>query len=498
MNTKKALFGIMLIPFLAVIASCSSSGGSSSIAKKTIIVDGGGDIGNFNSTASMTKSEANPFPYNTLRTLCDEWEAQNPEYEVQINRTSSNGDRTVLVPQLNQHTAPDITYQNGTVINTDLGKDYYVSLTDYFNQPNPYVADNAHWKDIYASQELAQTMASDGNYYTVCLEKIPVGIMYNKTLLAQAGITTLPETFGTLLEDMAAVNAIGNDVEAYSTTYNWYNIALESNMFSDLLATGDVLRANGVLDTEELVRLYSKGQWDPTVNAVGSNPSFAGNKYYDYIKLCATLGQQKAPLSYDAHSGFVAGKLAFLEVTGKEIRKLSVNSNIDFEWGVMPFPDLSVSDYTGAASPSVRGTAGLATAWFITNSAVDKGTVDGCVDLMMFLTAPQNNNRLIGDLKGGLPLNPDSSFQIASYLENLVGYYNQDMTAASEGKRVYWACVNSWAILGFEYNTAFIKTMQDIDNGIKTPETAATYLAQVVKNTIAAKLITEGYDQSAW
>ena len=38
----------------------------------------------------------------------------------------------------------------------------------------------------------------------------------------------------------------------------------------------------------------------------------------------------------------------------------------------------------------------------ISNRAVDEGTVDACADLLMFLTAPKQNNRLIGDLKGGI------------------------------------------------------------------------------------------------
>lgn len=157
---------------------------------------------------------------------------------------------------------------------------------------------------------------------------------------------------------------------------------------------------NGSPEIKDMVRAYVKGLWDPTKNALNGG-TLEGNDYYDYIKLCTKLGSIKAPLSYSAHEGFVGGKLGFLEVTGKEIRKLSANKAINFNWTVIPFPDLTTADYAKAAAPSVRGTAGLATTWFVTKAAEDKGTTAGCIDLLRFLTAPKQNNRMIGDLKGG-------------------------------------------------------------------------------------------------
>lgn len=500
---KTSRFSLLLltvgVPFIVGCGggTATTSGSVYNGPKKVIVIDGGGDVGNFNTTASMTQSEANPYPYNTLETLCNEWMTTHPEYTVKINKTSMNGDRGVLVPLLNQHKAPDITYQNGTVINTDLGKDYYVKLTDALQEPNPYVEGNQHWIDIYAKEEAATGLASDGNYYTVSLEKIPVGIMVNQDLLTHAGVSELPTTYGAFINACKSIKALGGDYQAYSTTYTWYDIALESNVYSNMLSQEDVLRQNGIVDQEEMVRAYVKGMWDPTKNALNGG-TLEGNDYYDYIKLCTNLGTVKAPLSYSAHEGFVGGKLGFLEVTGKEIRKLSANKAINFNWTVIPFPDLTTADYAKAAAPSVRGTAGLATSWFVTKAAEDKGTTAGCIDLLRFLTAPKQNNRMIGDLKGGIPLNPDNPDSIADYLKPLITYYNADMKKAATGERCYWGAFNSWGVLGYEYNTAFIKTLQDVDNGVKTSEDAARYLASILKNTMAALRVENEYDETKW
>lgn len=503
---KKHFYNLLCVSLLATsfLAGCGSTGepGDSGYTgeKKVIVVDGGGDVGDFTTTKSMVESPLNPYPYNTLEKLCEEWEKTHPEYDVQILKTSSHGDRTILVPQLDQKTAPDITYQSGTVINSDLGKDYYVNMSPYLAKPNPYAPDYATWADLYNSAELATTQAADGDIYSINLERIPVGIMVNKTMLAKAGISKSPTTYAEFINAVDAVKKITeSNQEAYSTTYMWYNIAIETNMFSDLLDEGDVLRENGKIDTEELARLFKKGLWDPTLNNEGENPTFEGNKYYEYLKICADLGQRKASKSFDAVAGFTAGNLCFLEATGREMRKIVAQKDkMDFDYEVIPYPDLTEETTKDVANPSVRGSAGLATSWFVTNSAVKKDTVEGCVDLLMYLTAPEQNNRLIGDLKGGMPLNPSPDFELAPHLELLNKYYWEDIEKMKTGERAAWASICSWEVLGYAFNTTYIRNMEDVENGAKTVEQAAVAISNAIENTINNKILTEGWDTSAW
>jgi len=177
---------------------------------------------------------------------------------------------------------------------------------------------------------------------------------------------------------------------------------------------------------------------------------------------------------------------------------LSANKSIDFDWGVMPYPDLTTETNKYSVKPTVRGTAGLATAWFITNSAENKGTVDGCVDLMMYLTAPQNNNRLIGDLKGGIPLNPDENTVIADYLTDLNDIYVTDYAAYKQGKRTLWASYNTWVLLGDNFRTAFIKTTQDMTSGSITADKAFETITKQFKNNVIALKLENEYDTSKW
>lgn len=507
---KKSNLTILLLPTL-LLAACGPTGGSGSSGggnKVIITVDGGGDISNFNTTPSMTPSPANPYPYNTLETLCKEWEKTHPGYEVKVSKTSAGGDRSILLPQLKTRTSADIVYQNGSVVNTDLGQDFYVNLTPYLDAPNPYLEGNAAWKTVYDEGELATTAAADGNYYYINLEKIPVAFMYNKALLKDAGVTN-PETIQTFSQLMDAMTKVDEYVATkdatyatYSTEYTWYQIALESNLFSDMIDEGDYLRKNNIIDTEELCRLYDKGIWDPRAGITDySNPesnTFENNRYYEYIKIIEELDSHKAPASYATRQGWLLGKLGFIEATGAHLRALSAQT--DFEWGTIAFPDLDSDTTSNAEKGVVRGSAGLASSWWVSNHAIDGGQekVDACVDLLMFLTAPEQNNRLIGDLKGGIPLNPTDDVELASYLEPLIDTYYKDIVEAQNGNRVYWGALHSWSVLGITYSNLFIRTMQDMDAGVTTAEKAACTLAKSINSTVQALKIEYEYDTSKW
>jgi hypothetical protein len=271
-------------------------------------------------------------------------------------------------------------------------------------------------------------------------------------------------------------------------------------MFGDLVELGDVLRTNKMVDTEELCRLYQKGLYNPSAGVDTKNPeasTFKDNRFYDYVSLINQLDQYKAPATYAANNGWALGKVAFLEATGAQLRTFAAFDS-DFEWGTISFPEITKEDIPSAQKGVVRGSAGLATSWWVSNSAVEKGTTEACIDLLQFLTAPAQNNRLIGDLKGGLPLNPTDDYKLEDYLLPLLEQYNKDILEAKEGKRVLWGSFNSWAVLGNNYSNSFIRTMQEMDAGTTTKEQAVITLSKLIKSTVQSYMIEYEYDTSLW
>ncbi|MBQ2712869.1 MAG: hypothetical protein IJF71_05765, partial [Clostridia bacterium] len=322
---KKILVAILVFAMLFTFFGCSRV--KDPTEKKVIVVDGGGDIGNFNTTLSMEQSEANPFPYNTLEKLCEEWEKTHPEYDVQISVTSMNGDRSSCKPLLTAKTAPDILYQNGGVIYNDLGQDYYVELGQYLSKKNPYAPEYNTWFDVFGD-EMYGAQQSDGGYYYVNLERIPVGIAYNKNIFKACFGENykVPATYAEFMACQKALSEFFNGEEGkavFLTTYQWYDIVLESSLLSAYFDETDVIRKNGMVDSEELCRAVYKKIFDPNGAAFEQYINLINEKNSYYPKNWQT---------YDSYNNFVQGNLAMMEGTGETFRKLASNTSVDFEW----------------------------------------------------------------------------------------------------------------------------------------------------------------------
>lgn len=482
------LAGVMVMS-ATLLAGCKNGGDGGNTTVLTIEVDGGGDTGNFNTTT------AQPFPYNELATLLKEWEDLNPGYKVQLRRTSYGGDQASLIPLLKARKAPDIIYQNGSVKESHIGNNYYVPYNDYLDKPNPY-NDNKPWREVYQSTELDATVASDGNYYYMNLERLAAGILYNKTFFDEHNIK-VPETYGEFMKAQAQIAALGKI--PYLAQYPWYNIILETNIFSDLIEQLDVIRTNGVVDMEEMIRGYKKGIWTPDCD-----------EYRRYIDLICEKAKYEpvGGAGYDPITSFLRGDTVMIEATGESMRKAHYNKVKGFTEGVTGYPYLTNEDLgldgKTPGSYCYRGTAGTATSWWVTQSATRKGTVDKCMDLMMFLTSPKYNNRMIGKMAGAIPLDPTA--KVDDYLQPLVDMYNEDVKKTGDEKCVGWGAFSSWGCLGLEYNSFFLQEINMMlgkkdANGNVSKADRETTINDIISYTATKinSLYTENvYDESKW
>ena len=490
----KKLGSILLVVVLALTMAASLVGCGGGGNKLVIEIDGGGDTGNYNT------STVGQYSYNELEVLIEEWEKMNPEFnvDVQLRRTSYGGDPSSLLPLLRSKRAPDIIYQNGALAETHIGNDYYVVLDDYFEQPNPYNG-NKPWKEVYADDEFEKNRVSDGHVYFVNMERLPIGIMYNKTYVEEVLHEEAPETFG---EFMALQKKIyDNGKIPFLSPYPWTYINYETNVFADLIAKCDVIRPNGSVDMEEQVRAYKLGLWNPD-----------SDLYRRYIEIICQLTQYqpKGGAGYDAVTSFLRGDTIMIEAVGEYMRQANGNAARDFEIGVIGYPYLTTEDLNvegvEAGGHCYRGCAGLGTAWWVTQSAERKGTTEACIDLLMFLTSPQYNNRMVGKLEGAIPLDPN--YKLEGYLQPMNNMYNEDRKTSETGenKNVSWGAFNSWNVLGYEYNTFFLSKIQSLianreEGQMPSEATIDECIDEIVAytNTRVNALITEhNYKPDEW
>jgi len=517
MAKKILLASSSLLMCTLMLAGCmnpptsSTSKTSREPAKEgTIKIDAGGDI------APFTTTNIPPFTYDTLEVLCKEWSEAHPGYNVQVLKTTSNGNRVTLSTQLASGTAAHIIYQNGLVINNDLGKGYYSDLTPYLESENPYEPGTL-WKDVYNEAELATTAAADGHYYYVNLEKNPVGILYNETLLQKAyrekrGSASLcPKaseitTFNKLCEVMDVLQeyvALRGGYYVYDSDYRWYELAIETNLFGDVVELGDYLRVNGVCDTEEICRTVKKNIFLP-LNGIDTtkewnDPSqnYEVNRYYEYVKFLDKLESYRALDGLNRDSIFRKGQLGFLEITGKQLRNfMGYLDTVRFNYQIIPFPDLTLEESPNATKPIVRGSAGLASSYWITNTAMNEGLEDQCADLLMFLTSKEQNNRLINEHGGGIPLNPNEN--LPAYLKEINDKYQADRKEAELGKRNYWGAFNAWGAFSSAFSDKFIRNIQLMHNKTQTAKESAYNICRDLNNNVDQAIKDYNYDQSKW
>ena len=426
------------------LTGCDTSG------KTKLYFDGGGGSGNYTTTSS----------YDTLEELAKEWNANNDRFEIVINSASLNGNRSAITSMLTAGTAPDMLMQVGSVVNDDIGNGWYVDLTDYLDQPNPYEEGNTAWKDIYGADSIAASAASDGRNYYVCLDKIAIGMLYNMDILNAAGIEEAPETYSEFLACLKTLQQAKDagkiDAEIFMHGGLWQESYLGNSVYGFKIEEWDE-DDTGTVSTYELVKSYREGKW-----------SLDDEYFREFLRLCYEKGQYYPDnyLSYDTNYNFARGKLAITDAVGNVMKTLTKNAKFDVEIKGYPVLDTEASPLGGYTT--IRGCAGLSSAYWVTNSAVAKGqdAVDACVDFLMYLTASENNARLVNDLGYALPINVDDS--TVELFDGLVAEYKEDLAS---GNALLWSACYIPDSLGTAFNDHYQLAMgsfyEDSD-GVKT------------------------------
>ena len=249
-----------------------------------LTIDGGGQDLGYHTTASMIYDKyTNPHPYNTLERLVEDWNKANAAkfgYYFTVASSSINNDRETMLPMLNAETAPELIFYLPVTIAEDQNKGWFYNLADVMETPNKYSkegeAGSVRWRDMYSDDVYASLFAPNGQLFNVGMELDPIGIIYNKTLFAQAGITQEPETYKEFMEAQDKLHAYAQendraDVDRDDTYlcpffsfYPWYDSYIETSLFSDIMEDLDVVKQDNYVKSEEFVRGFMTKKGDGT------------------------------------------------------------------------------------------------------------------------------------------------------------------------------------------------------------------------------------------
>ncbi|OQX51022.1 hypothetical protein B5M47_02260 [candidate division CPR3 bacterium 4484_211] len=197
--------------------------------------------------------------------------------------------------------------------------------------PNEIMSPEVYEQTFYPVTK--DTLYADGKYYAIPLEIDGLAMMYNKTLLSEAGITQLPRTWDEFKEVSAKLtkkDAAENITQAGTTL--GYARGIEH--FSDILG---LLLAQRQIDFEDKNHRVS---FHKSLSALGEN---LGVEVLNFYKIFST-SRKSWNDSWDcALDAFAEGKLAFF--FAPSFRVLDIfGKNPNLPLGIAPVPQLAIDD----------------------------------------------------------------------------------------------------------------------------------------------------------
>jgi raffinose/stachyose/melibiose transport system substrate-binding protein len=397
-------------------------------------------------------------PPSYLWTLRDAYQKLHPEVVIEFLPFIPQGPDfdTWFVTQYKAGNAPDVGNQLFSEVNRHYGKGWFLDLAPYLERPNPYVAGNAHWKDLFLPGVVATGTAPDGKLYVLPTGITGTAIYYNKDIFKKAGVS-VPETWREFMEVQQKLSAAGFIPFAFNMNgprycSNWALRSLQDMLLDSKLSlikgvaapvARTLVEAGGV-SQKELVAAIRKGTY-----------SALDPQWQEQLRLLKEWSKYWDPgfLSLDqdgAYQLFVTGKAAMFWHSSARVRPITADPLRSFDFGTFSFPRVTreSSPYaTGIAAPAIGGFTANGGEYVVDALAAKRGTLDASIDWLMYITAPQNYVPMANDLGAYAPglasmkgLDPalepfvqsvqKGVFRIESYLRGLTVKYADQFYAS--------------------------------------------------------------------
>ena len=315
----------VLLLVMALIAACggggsngsgnsgssgsSGSSGNSGSSSGSGSGSSGGSSGNEKVTLQLAHFMGEEGARLWVEDFVKTFEAQNPNVTVEIVATSSDNYHTMLRTKIASDDAPDVMLLA------------YLGTSDRVYVDEGYVADlsDQPFNDRVIGIEKHRI---DGKIYGLPFDMNAYGVMYNKDLFAQAGITEVPRTYGAFMDTLEKLQQAG--ITPLSAGFKELNI-IGSFLSVDLFNSAYSKNPNYLKEFEERTRKFTE---DQTMREALTR--FA--ERFKYV--------QEDPFGTDrtTYANNVASGKAAMLLDGSWMIDAIKNINPDVNLGFFPFP----------------------------------------------------------------------------------------------------------------------------------------------------------------
>ncbi|WP_372632593.1 ABC transporter substrate-binding protein [Cohnella sp.] len=302
-----------LVLMAGILAACGGSNNEANNGAASPTATGTAEGGASNEPVTINMFTASPEYTDAFNAYIAEYKKVKPN--VTINLEIMQADyNTVLKSRIAAGTTPDV-FQTTAGGDIDTYAEYSADLT---NEPLAAAMTDAVRSNMSSSDGKVLGLPVKGNLFV---------LMYNKKLLADAGIANPPKTTAELADAIAKLEAKGITpfANAYKEWWVWKHIAQH---FVDAAAQD----AN--ISPKELVDQFIAG--DTTFK---DHPVLYNN-FFDFIDTTVKHGTDK-PLERDSNaevSDFASGKAAFMTGKGAWDEEAIKKITPDFQLGIMGYP----------------------------------------------------------------------------------------------------------------------------------------------------------------
>jgi ABC-type glycerol-3-phosphate transport system substrate-binding protein len=382
----------------------------------------------FYASGFMPTSETqNPDPKapkrEAMKTLSTDWLALHPGVTMEFVPAPTGDYFSWLTTQLIGGTGPDIywIWLSSANQNADQGK--AVPLDDYLELPNKYSpSDNTAWKNTFKDPFL--TFYKNNHYGGIPIDLVATGIYANVDMLKQVGIDvkaeivpelSSPKDWATMMSwcqklidgGFLAMSAGAGVINQWWITgvlsdqflYTWIDKYDLLNYHTDT----PVVYQKGILSQEEVVHaVFCKGL------DVYNSPEVR-----DMFRVIADWCKYMPPGFANADFGtpvelFLTGKLGMVWDGSWSVGTILQDNRRQFEFTSFWLPPVTkaTSEFVSDPPHLPIGVGGYGSTTYCLNpTTIKKGDVDDCVDWLMYITTPKNDEIIVNEVPSTIPSN---------------------------------------------------------------------------------------------
>jgi raffinose/stachyose/melibiose transport system substrate-binding protein len=357
-----------------------------------------------------------PNPPRYLNRIVAEYEALHPNIRINLIPPLAPGSDyiTWVRTQAAGAQLPDIVWLQAGQVNDQLPRGMFHPLTNYFDEPNPYVPEGQpghdRWFDGFEGFVMEFVQAGDGNWYQVNGDYVGTAIFYNKDMFAEAGLDpdNPPQTWSEFMDAHQALRDAGMQAFAFplgpsAFIWSWWHRVGATQFYGDQFDEMNVDDQEFRLSLYARARNYAVGNWEP------QDP-----RYQETFRILNDWSQHwvDGALSLeitDTFRMFVNGDVAMYWNGSWAVPQTLDNPEVQFEWATFALPTFD-EEYTefavGLSAPMIGGPSAAFQYSIPTeqaNATMTPEKLEATVDFLKFLTAPQNAGPMVNDLGSFIP-----------------------------------------------------------------------------------------------